>query len=66
MFNQSTLRLPSELDERLKTEARCERRSKNQQIVRILEERYGLTQEPDHVSRTADLSEEENQAPIAA
>lgn len=38
----STLRLPAEIDEKLKAEARTARRSKNQQIVFILEKRYGL------------------------
>lgn len=38
----STLRLPGKVDERLKAEARAARRSKNQQIVHILEERYNL------------------------
>lgn len=41
----STLRLPPEVDEKVKAEARAERRSKNQQIVFILEERYGLVSE---------------------
>lgn len=41
----STLRLPPEVDEKVKAEARAERRSKNQQIVFILEERYGLASE---------------------
>ena len=38
----STLRLPQEVDEKVKAEARATRRSKNQQIVFILEERYGI------------------------
>lgn len=43
----STLRLPSKVDEKLKAEARAARRSKNQQIIFILEERYGLASDDE-------------------
>lgn len=35
-----TLRLPKRLNEKVKAEAKAERRSKNDQIIRVLEERY--------------------------
>lgn len=53
----STLRLPEELDEKVKEEARAERRSKNQQLIRILEERYGVSAEqPKSANKHAELA----------
>lgn len=37
-----TLRLPNELDGKLRDEAHSEHRSKQDQIVNILEDRYGM------------------------
>ncbi len=48
-----TLRLPKSLNKKVVGEAKEQRRSKNEQIIRALEERYGLTSAPQTTQQKA-------------
>ncbi len=59
-----TFRIPDDLDERVTSEAEANRRSKNQQLLRILEERYGLTDDSTDIQPR--VTSHESREPVAA